>query len=91
MSRSGVPGKEKGVGRGDVVEIYGPSGSGKSEVLINVVVRCVLPAWLGGEERTAVFFDNGERAAQTVRLIASLPLSPLGRGQAVSACKDAMW
>lgn len=61
MSGSGVPGKEKGVGRGDVVEIYGPSGSGKSEVLINVVARCVLPAWLGGEERTAVFFDNGER------------------------------
>lgn len=68
VSGSGVPGKEKGVGRGDVVELYGPSGSGKSEVLINVVARCVLPAWLGGEERTAVFFDNGESergAAQT--------------------------
>ena len=55
----GGPGNEKGVGRGDVVELYGPSGSGKSEILINVVARCVLPAWLGGEERTAVFFDNG--------------------------------
>eukprot|EP00903_Cladosiphon_okamuranus_P008091 g7801.t1 len=61
VSGSGVPGKEKGVGRGDVVEIYGSSGSGKSEVLINVVARCILPAWLGGEERTAVFFDNDGR------------------------------
>lgn len=47
--------------RGDIVEVYGPSGCGKSEVLINVVARCVLPAWLGGEERTVVFFDNGEK------------------------------
>ncbi|CAB1111787.1 unnamed protein product [Ectocarpus sp. CCAP 1310/34] len=53
--------KDKGVGRGDVVELYGPSGSGKSEVLINVVARCVMPAWLGGEERPAVFFDNDGR------------------------------
>lgn len=58
---SGGLSKERGVGRGDVVELYGPSGSGKSEVLINVVARCILPAWLGGDERTAVFFDNGER------------------------------
>lgn len=61
MSGSGSLPNEKGVGRGDLVELYGPSGSGKSEVLINVVARCILPAWLGGEERTAVFFDNGER------------------------------
>ena len=50
----------RGVGRGDIVELYGPSGCGKSEVLINVVVQSVLPAWLGGEESTAVYFDNGE-------------------------------
>lgn len=56
--------KDKGVGRGDVVELYGPSGSGKSEVLINVVARCVMPAWLGGEERPAVFFDNGELSSR---------------------------
>eukprot|EP00904_Undaria_pinnatifida_P009886 jgi/Undpi1/6027/HiC_scaffold_2.g01301.m1 len=60
-----VPGRradrEKGVGRGDVVELYGPSGCGKSEVLINVVARCVLPAWLGGQEQVAFFFDNDGR------------------------------
>ena len=49
------------MGRGDVVELYGPSGCGKSEVLINVVARSVLPAWLGGQERVAFFFDNGEK------------------------------
>lgn len=42
------------------MEIYGASGSGKSEVLINVVAQYILPAWLGGEEQTAVYFDNGE-------------------------------
>ena len=52
------------MGRGDVVELYGPSGCGKSEVLINVVARCVLPAWLGGQEQVAFFFDNGETGAE---------------------------
>lgn len=59
VSRGGKT-KGTGVGRGDIVELYGPSGSGKSEVLINVVARCVMPAWLGGEEQPAVYFDNGE-------------------------------
>ncbi|CAM9722438.1 unnamed protein product [Ascophyllum nodosum] len=54
-------GDMRGVGRGDIVELYGPSGCGKSEVLINVVVQSVLPAWLGGEESTAVYFDNDGR------------------------------
>lgn len=60
VSGEGGSARERGLGRGDVVELYGPSGCGKSEVLINVVVQCILPAWLGGEERTAFFFDNGE-------------------------------
>ena len=87
MSGSGVPGKEKGVGRGDVVELYGPSGSGKSEVLINVVARCVLPAWLGGEEQTAVFFDSGEVAS-------AAPTRQTTTGQTVplliACCRDAV-
>lgn len=51
-----------------MVELYGPSGCGKSEVLINVVAGCVLPAWLGGQERVAFFFDNGERQGEGVGL-----------------------
>lgn len=87
MSGSGVPGKEKGVGRGDVVELYGPSGSGKSEVLINVVARCVLPAWLGGEEQTAVFFDSGEvaSAAPTRQTTTSQTVSLL-----IACCRGAV-
>lgn len=65
ISQTGKPpggrsSSEEGMGRGDVVEIYGGSGSGKTELLMNVIAQHVLPAWLGGEEQTAFFFDNGK-------------------------------
>lgn len=55
------------------MEVYGASGSGKSEVLINVVAQYILPAWLGGEEQTAVYFDNGERCV-TVQNLDPFPM-----------------
>ncbi|CAM9498328.1 unnamed protein product [Choristocarpus tenellus] len=57
----------EGIRPGDIVEIYGASGCAKSEVLINVVVRYIMPNQLGGEEKIAVFFDNEGRLS-TLRL-----------------------
>ncbi|KAL3689272.1 hypothetical protein R1sor_015581 [Riccia sorocarpa] len=47
---------------GHVLEVAGPSGSGKSEIMLQAIVSCILPKeWrghkLGGSEKPAVFFD----------------------------------
>jgi len=54
-----VPG---GFGSGDVVELVGQSGCGKTEILYQVAAGCVLPKrWrgceVGGREVGVVFFD----------------------------------
>ncbi|CAN0395829.1 unnamed protein product, partial [Phaeothamnion confervicola] len=53
--------RASGVYSGDVFELYGPSDSAKSEVIVNVVVRSILSRDLGGEERQAYIFDNDSR------------------------------
>ena len=35
---------------GDVVEMTGGEGSGKTEMLLNITAQCVLPRWWGGRE-----------------------------------------
>ena len=35
---------------GDVVEIMGGEGSGKSEMLLNITAQCILPRWWRGKE-----------------------------------------
>lgn len=48
---------------GDIVELYGRSGSGKTEILLNLIAHCVLPEYyngitFGGAGVEVVFFDN---------------------------------
>ena len=41
----------------DVVQISGPSASGKSELLLHLAARCLLPRSLGGQGGDVLFFD----------------------------------
>ena len=47
-----------GVCGGDVVELFGSSGVGKSELMLQLAIKCVLPAELGGSDSCCVLFDN---------------------------------
>uniref|UniRef100_UPI00358F4CCB DNA repair protein XRCC2 isoform X4 n=1 Tax=Myxine glutinosa TaxID=7769 RepID=UPI00358F4CCB len=42
---------------GDVVELHGPEGCGKSEMLLRLIARCILPRYAGGSESYAVLLD----------------------------------
>uniref|UniRef100_A0A8C4NCM8 X-ray repair cross complementing 2 n=1 Tax=Eptatretus burgeri TaxID=7764 RepID=A0A8C4NCM8_EPTBU len=42
---------------GDVVELHGPEGCGKSEMLLRLIARCILPRYAGGLESHAVLLD----------------------------------
>ena len=44
------PGSLQGLVGGDVVEVFGPEGVGKSETVLNMVVNCILPHDCGGVE-----------------------------------------
>ncbi|XP_078577741.1 DNA repair protein XRCC2-like [Branchiostoma floridae x Branchiostoma japonicum] len=43
---------------GDAIELYGPEGTAKTEMLLHLTARCILPASLGGLEAGVVFIDN---------------------------------
>ncbi|XP_032406828.1 DNA repair protein XRCC2 isoform X2 [Xiphophorus hellerii] len=43
---------------GEVVEVYGPEGTGKTELLYHLLCRCVLPEAAGGLEVDVVFMDT---------------------------------
>ncbi|XP_077159490.1 DNA repair protein XRCC2 [Paroedura picta] len=43
---------------GDVIEFHGPEGTGKTEMLYHLVVRCVLPKAGGGLEVSLLFIDT---------------------------------
>jgi hypothetical protein len=47
-----------GCKHGDIIELRGASGSGKTMMMIHAVVHCLLPLTLGGCEKGAVWFDN---------------------------------
>ena len=52
-----------GLRPGNVVELVGASGTGKSEILMQIMANCVLPKkWddveIGGNEGGVVLFDN---------------------------------
>ncbi|XP_062582266.1 DNA repair protein XRCC2-like [Saccostrea cucullata] len=47
----------------DVIELYGPEGTGKTEILLNIVAHTILPkSWksipLNGKDATVIFIDN---------------------------------
>ncbi|XP_037549950.1 DNA repair protein XRCC2 [Nematolebias whitei] len=44
--------------QGEVVEVYGPEGTGKTELLYHLLSRCVLPEVAGGLEVDVVFVDT---------------------------------
>ncbi|XP_015281835.1 PREDICTED: DNA repair protein XRCC2 isoform X2 [Gekko japonicus] len=43
---------------GDVVEFHGPEGTGKTEMLYHLIVRCILPKAGGGLEVSLLFIDT---------------------------------
>ncbi|XP_043959924.1 DNA repair protein XRCC2 [Gambusia affinis] len=47
-----------GPDHGEVVEVYGPEGTGKTELLYHLLCRCVLPEAAGGLEVDVVFVDT---------------------------------
>jgi RecA/RadA recombinase len=47
-----------GVCGGDVIELYGSSGVGKSELTLQLMFKCVLPLELGGSNCSVVVYDN---------------------------------
>nr|XP_054767459.1 DNA repair protein XRCC2-like [Lytechinus pictus] len=61
---------------GDVVEVYGSSGSGKTELLLNLTATCVLPEqWKGidiGGLGTSVVFVDTDHQFSMLRLFALL-------------------
>jgi len=55
-----------GMRPGDVVEIYGSSGTGKTEMLLSILAQCILPPmWegieIGGNGVGVIFFDNDQK------------------------------
>ena len=55
-----------GMRPGDVVEIYGSSGTGKTEMLLSTLAQCILPPmWegieIGGNGVGVIFFDNDQK------------------------------
>jgi DNA-repair protein XRCC2 len=59
LDSSGESGRAvRGLAPGNVIEVYGESGSGKSELLLHVLMRTILPQAAGGQESGVVIFDN---------------------------------
>ena len=47
-----------GLRAGELIELYGESNAGKTEMLLNLVVSTVLPEAAGGRSRPALYFDH---------------------------------
>ena len=61
----------------NVVQLSGPSGSGKSEVMLHLAARCLMPGSLGGQGGDVVYFDIAHqldilRLAHIIRCATSL-------------------
>ncbi|KYQ90131.1 AAA ATPase domain-containing protein [Tieghemostelium lacteum] len=50
--------KSQFIQNGGVIEIYGSSGSGKSETVLQILIHSILPFDMGGSEIGVIFFDN---------------------------------
>ncbi|KAM9331937.1 DNA repair protein XRCC2 isoform 2-T2 [Pholidichthys leucotaenia] len=60
-----------GPAHGEVVEIYGTEGTGKTELLYHLLCRCVLPQEVGGLEVDVVFVDT-DYSLDMLRLVSIL-------------------
>ncbi|XP_039646763.1 DNA repair protein XRCC2 isoform X2 [Perca fluviatilis] len=60
-----------GPDHGEVVELYGTEGTGKTELLYHLLCRCVLPVATGGLEVDVVFVDT-DYSLDMLRLVSIL-------------------
>ncbi|CAF96327.1 unnamed protein product, partial [Tetraodon nigroviridis] len=60
-----------GPDHGDVVELHGPAGTGKTELLYHLLCRCVMPAAAGGLEVEVMFVDT-DYSLDMLRLVSIL-------------------
>lgn len=60
-----------GPNHGEVVELFGPEGTGKTEVLYHLLSRCILPVEAGGLEVDVVFVDT-DYSLDMLRLVSIL-------------------
>eukprot|EP00040_Diaphanoeca_grandis_P024795 m.136750 g.136750 ORF g.136750 m.136750 type:complete len:291 (-) comp29878_c0_seq1:117-989(-) len=58
LGNLGFPPLTTEVQNGDVIELYGPEGSGKSTVTLQMIVECVLPLSHGGSEAGVIVLDT---------------------------------
>ncbi|XP_029979524.1 DNA repair protein XRCC2 isoform X2 [Sphaeramia orbicularis] len=63
--------KDGGPNHGEVVELFGPEGTGKTEVLYHLLSRCILPVAAGGLEVDVVFVDT-DYSLDMLRLVSIL-------------------
>ncbi|KAG7222993.1 hypothetical protein INR49_029215 [Caranx melampygus] len=78
-----------GPDHGEVVELYGPEGTGKTELLYHLLCRCVLPKFAGGLEVDVVFVDT-DYSLDMLRLVSILDsrLNAALSTSSPSACSD---
>ncbi|XP_010752747.1 DNA repair protein XRCC2 [Larimichthys crocea] len=63
--------EDGGPNHGEVVELYGTEGTGKTELLYHLLCRCVLPVATGGLEVDVVFVDT-DYSLDMLRLVSIL-------------------
>ncbi|XP_042255439.1 DNA repair protein XRCC2 isoform X1 [Thunnus maccoyii] len=63
--------EDGGPDHGEVVELYGTEGTGKTELLYHLLCRCVLPVAAGGLEVDVVFVDT-DYSLDMLRLVSIL-------------------
>ncbi|XP_060920717.1 DNA repair protein XRCC2 [Labrus mixtus] len=63
--------EDGGPNHGEVVELYGAEGTGKTEMLYHLLCRCVLPVVSGGLEVDVVFVDT-DYSLDMLRLVSIL-------------------
>ncbi|XP_045898434.1 DNA repair protein XRCC2, partial [Micropterus dolomieu] len=63
--------EDGGPDHGEVVELYGTEGTGKTELLYHLLCRCVLPVASGGLEVDVVFVDT-DYSLDMLRLVSIL-------------------
>ncbi|XP_020516412.2 DNA repair protein XRCC2 [Labrus bergylta] len=63
--------EDGGPNHGEVVELYGAEGTGKTEMLYHLLCRCVLPVASGGLEVDVVFVDT-DYSLDMLRLVSIL-------------------
>lgn len=73
---------------GDVVELHGAAGTGKTELLYHLLCRCVMPAAAGGLEVEVMFVDT-DYSLDMLRLVSILDRRLSAAGSSGSASAEA--